>query len=75
VNDRARRLRAWLAAGRPVGTEDRMFRISGLKYADASSGELEAAARARWRPIKVTWAGRGLGENPQGACEAQTSEL
>jgi hypothetical protein len=27
VNDRARRVRAGLAACRPVGTEDRMFRI------------------------------------------------
>jgi len=75
VSDRARRLRAWLAASRPFGTEDCMFRISGLKYADASPGEVEAAARARWRPIKVTWAGPGLGENPQGACQVQTSEL
>jgi hypothetical protein len=75
VNDWARRVRAWLAACRPVGTEDRLFRISGLKHADASPGELEAAARARWRPIKVTWAGPGIGENPQGACEARTSEL
>ncbi len=45
VNDRARRARAWLAASRPVDTEDRVFRLWGLKYADASPEELEAAAR------------------------------
>jgi len=45
VNDRARRARAWLAASRPVDTEDRVFRLWGLKYADASPAELEAAAR------------------------------
>ncbi len=35
----------WLAASRPVDTEDRVFRLWGLKYADASPAELEAAAR------------------------------
>ncbi len=45
VNDRVRRARAWLAASRPVDTEDRVFRLWGLKYADASPAELEAAAR------------------------------
>ena len=45
VNDRARRARGWLAASRPVDTEDRVFRLWGLKYADASPAELEAAAK------------------------------
>jgi hypothetical protein len=45
VNDRARRARAWLAASRFVDTEDRVFRLWGLKYADASPAELERAAR------------------------------
>lgn len=45
VNDRARRAHTWLAASRPVDTEDRVFRIWGLKYADASPAELEAAVK------------------------------
>ena len=45
VNDRARRARAWLASSRPADTEDRVFRLWGLKYADAPAAELEAAAR------------------------------
>jgi hypothetical protein len=45
VDDRARRARSWLSTSRPADTEDRVFRLWGLKYADATPAELGAAAR------------------------------
>jgi hypothetical protein len=45
AKERARRARAWLATGQPTDTEDRVFRLWGLKYADAPPAELEAAAK------------------------------
>ena len=45
AKDRVRRARAWLARGKPADTEDRVFRLWGLKYAGASPAELEAAAK------------------------------
>ena len=45
VDDRARRARSWLSTNRPADTEDRVFRLWGLKYADATFAELEAAAK------------------------------
>jgi squalene cyclase len=45
AKDRVRRARAWLTKGKPADTEDRVFRLWGLKYADATPGELEAAAK------------------------------
>jgi squalene cyclase len=45
VDDRARRARSWLSTSRPADTEDRVFRLWGLKYADARPAELEAAAK------------------------------
>lgn len=45
VDDRIRHARAWLTATRPVDTEDRVFRLWGLKYAGAAPAEIESAAR------------------------------
>jgi squalene cyclase len=46
VKERTRQARSWLlAGGRPADTEDRVFRLWGLKYADAAPAELSAAAR------------------------------
>jgi hypothetical protein len=45
AEDRGRRARAWLAVGRPADTEDRVFRLWGLKYADATPEERRAVAR------------------------------
>jgi squalene cyclase len=45
AEDRGRQARAWLAVGRPVDTEDRVFRLWGLKYADATPEQRRAAAR------------------------------
>ena len=45
VKDRARQARAWLAKSQPADTEDRVFRLWGLKYAAATPDELEAAAK------------------------------
>lgn len=45
VKERTRQARAWLAASKPADTEDRVFRLWGLKYADATPAEIEVAAR------------------------------
>ena len=45
VKDRVGQARAWLAKSRPADTEDRVFRLWGLKYAAATPDELEAAAK------------------------------
>jgi hypothetical protein len=45
LKDRVRRARAWLATARPVDTEDRVFRLWGLKLAGASAEEITAATR------------------------------
>ena len=46
VKERTRQARSWLlAAGRPADAEDRVFRLWGLKYADATPAELESAAK------------------------------
>ncbi len=45
VQDRIRHARAWLVASRPVDTEDRVFRLWGLKYADAAPAEIGAAVK------------------------------
>lgn len=42
---RTARARAWLSASKPADTEDRVFRLWGLKYADAPPAEIESAAR------------------------------
>ena len=43
AKDRTRRARAWLAGSKPADTEDRVFRLWGLKYADATPAELQSA--------------------------------
>jgi squalene cyclase len=45
AKDRVRRARAWLAGGKPADTEDRVFRLGGLKYAGASPADLESATK------------------------------
>jgi squalene cyclase len=45
ADDRARQARSWLATSRPGDTEDRVFRLWGLKYADATPAEVAAAAK------------------------------
>ena len=45
AKDRARRARDWLAGSKPSDTEDRVFRLWGLKYADATPAELQSAAK------------------------------
>lgn len=45
VKERTRQARAWLAVSRPADTEDRVFRLWGLKYAAAAPVELEAAVK------------------------------
>jgi squalene cyclase len=45
AQDRGRQARAWLLESRPVDTEDRVFRLWGLKYASATPAELRAAAK------------------------------
>jgi hypothetical protein len=41
--ERIAKARAWLSTTKPTDTEDRVFRLWGLKYAGASSPEIEAA--------------------------------
>src|SRR5262249_21912109 len=36
---------SWLSTSRPADTEDRVFRLWGLKYADATPAEITAAAK------------------------------
>ncbi|MHB1558325.1 MAG: hypothetical protein ACYC61_12765 [Isosphaeraceae bacterium] len=43
VKDRTQSARAWLAKARPADTEDRVFRLWGLKYAGASADEIKSA--------------------------------
>ncbi len=38
-----RTARAWLSQAKPADTEDRVFRLWGLKYAAASAAEIKAA--------------------------------
>ncbi len=45
AKERARQARAWLAESRPADTEDRVFRLWGLKYAGATPEELDSAAK------------------------------
>jgi squalene cyclase len=45
VKERVRQALAWLVKSRPVDTEDRVFRLWGLKYAGASPEQIEAAAK------------------------------
>ncbi len=45
LQDRIRHARAWLVASRPVDTEDRVFRLWGLKYAEATPAEISAAVK------------------------------
>jgi hypothetical protein len=45
VEDRIRHARAWLTTSRPVDTEDRVFRLWGLKYADAAPAAIESGAK------------------------------
>lgn len=45
VDDRVRRARAWLTTSRPVDTEDRVYRLWGLKYAGAAPAEIESAVK------------------------------
>jgi squalene cyclase len=45
ARERVRQARAWLAQGQPADTEDRVFRLWGLKYAGATPAELEAASK------------------------------
>jgi len=44
TKDRVRKARTWLAKSHPVDTEDRVFRLWGLRYAGASPEEIKAAA-------------------------------
>lgn len=43
VKERTRVARAWLAKAHPADTEDRVFRLWGLKYAGASRDEIKSA--------------------------------
>jgi hypothetical protein len=43
VQERTRAARAWLLKSKPTDTEDRVFRLWGLKHADASADEIRAA--------------------------------
>jgi squalene cyclase len=45
AQDRGRQARSWLMKSRPVDTEDRVFRLWGLKYASATPAEVRAAFR------------------------------
>jgi hypothetical protein len=45
VDDRARQARSWLSTSRPAETEDRVFRLWGLKYADATPAQLVVAVK------------------------------
>jgi squalene cyclase len=45
VRRRVRQARAWLAASQPTDTEDRVFRLWGLRCADAPADALKAAAK------------------------------
>ena len=42
---RSRQALAWLAKSRPADTEDRVFRLWGLKYAGAAPQELDSAVK------------------------------
>ena len=67
VNDRARRARAWLAASRPVDTEDRVFRLWGLEICG------RVARRARGRRQRAAGGPaqrRGLGQTDKLASDA-----
>jgi squalene cyclase len=45
AKERSRHARAWLAKSRPADTEDRVFRLWGLKYSGASPAELDVATK------------------------------
>ncbi len=45
VKRRVDQARTWLARAKPVDTEDRVFRLWGLKYAAASAQEISAATQ------------------------------
>jgi hypothetical protein len=45
IKDRVAQARSWLTRSKPSDTEDRVFRLWGLKYADGSSEEIEAAVK------------------------------
>ncbi len=45
AEDRRRQARSWLTTSRPADTEDRVFRLWGLRYAAATPAEIQAAAK------------------------------
>ncbi len=45
IKDRVQQARSWLVKSEPIDTEDRVFRLWGLKYATASREEIKAAAK------------------------------
>jgi hypothetical protein len=45
IKERVARARSWLTGSKPRDTEDRVFRLWGLKYAGGSPEEIEAAAK------------------------------
>jgi squalene cyclase len=45
AKDRAIKARSWLSKSKPADTEDRVFRVWGLRYAAATPEEIKAAAQ------------------------------
>ena len=45
IKQRVARARSWLTGSKPGDTEDRVFRLWGLKYAGGSPAEIEAAVK------------------------------
>ncbi len=45
VKNRVKEARSWLVKASPADTEDRVFRLWGLKYAGASNDEIKAATK------------------------------
>jgi squalene cyclase len=45
IKERVARARSWLTGSKPGDTEDRVFRLWGLKYAGGSPEEIEAAVK------------------------------
>jgi hypothetical protein len=45
VNDRLKRAMAWLQQARPITTDDRAFKLLGLKWGSSEAGAVQRAAR------------------------------